>query len=83
MTDYAKQWAEKAAALLVGKTITGVRYITEKEREGLGWSKRSLVLILDDGTYLWPSADDEGNNAGSFFTTDRSLEVIPTISGGR
>ena len=79
MTDYAKQWGAKATALLVGKTIAGVRYLTDKEREGLGWSKRSLVLILNDGTYLWPSADDEGNNAGSFFTTDSNLLTIPTI----
>lgn len=79
MTDYAKQWADKSAALLIGKTITGCRYLTEKEREGLGWSKRSLILILSDGTYLWPSADDEGNNAGSFFTTDAKLMTIPTI----
>ena len=79
MTDYAQQWGDKATLLLVGKTIKRVRYLTEKEREGLGWSKRSLVLILDDGTYLWPSADDEGNNAGSFFTTDSNLLTIPTI----
>lgn len=79
MTDYAQIWGDKAAELLVGKTIKRVRYLTEKEREGLGWSKRSLVLILDDGTYLWPSADDEGNNGGSFFTTDSNLLTIPTI----
>ena len=77
--DYAKEWAEKAAAVLVGRSITGVRYLTEREREGLGWRNRSLVLILDDGTYIWPSADDEGNGAGSFFTTEPTLEVIPVI----
>lgn len=79
MEDYAKTWAEKAAAVLVGKTITGVRYLTEKERETLGWRNRSLALILDDGTYLWPSADDEGNGAGALFTTNPDLDVIPVI----
>lgn len=79
MTDYAEEWGVKAMLLLVGRKIERVRYLTEKEREGLGWSKRSLVLILDDGTYVWPSADDEGNNAGAFFTTNSKLELIPTI----
>ena len=79
MTDYAEEWGVKAMLLLVGRKIERVRYLTEKEREGLGWSKRSLVLILDDGTHIWPSADDEGNNAGAFFTTNSELQVIPTI----
>jgi hypothetical protein len=79
MTDITQKWSDKATLLLAGRKIERVRYLTEKEREGLGWSKRSLVLILDDGTYLWPSADDEGNNAGSFFTTNSDLMTIPTI----
>lgn len=79
MTDYAKQWGEKAAALLVGRTIKSVRYMTEKEREGLGWPNRSLVIALDDGNHIWPSADDEGNGAGALFTTDIRLMTIPVI----
>lgn len=79
MTDYAKQWGDQAAALLVGRTIKEVRYFTEKEREDLGWYSRPIALLLDDGTWLWPSSDDEGNNAGALFTTEPTLEVIPVI----
>jgi len=79
MTDYAKQWTTKAAKLLVGKTITGVRYLTEEERATLGWYSRTLVLMLNDGTFVWASSDDEGNNAGALFTTDEKLITIPTI----
>lgn len=79
MTDHAKQWADKAAALLVGRTIKEARYMTGIERKDLGWRNRSLVLLLDDGTYIWPSADDEGNDAGAFFTNDPDLVTIPVI----
>ena len=79
MTDYAKEWSDRAAALLVGRTIKQVRYLTEKEREHFGWYSRPLALRLDDGTWLWPSSDDEGNNAGAFFTSNSALEVIPVI----
>ena len=79
MTDYAEEWGVKAMLLLVGRKIERVRYLTEKERREFGWSQRSLILILDDGTHIWPSADDEGNNAGSFFTTNSDLMTIPTI----
>ena len=79
MTDYAEEWGVKAMLLLVGRKIERVRYLTEKERREFGWSQRSLILILDDGTHIWPSADDEGNNAGAFFTTNSNLLTIPTI----
>ena len=79
MTDHAKQWADKAAAVLVGRTIKKVRYLTAEERKGLGWSARPLVIILDDETHIWPSSDDEGNGAGALFTTDSKLMTIPVI----
>ena len=77
--DYAKLWRDRAAAMLVGRTIESVRYLTEQERISLNWYSRSLVLTLDDGTHIWPSADDEGNDAGAFFTTNPKLETIPVV----
>jgi len=76
---YEKLWGDKAAALLIGRTIKNVRYLTNEERKTLGWYSRSLVVILDDGTHIWPSADDEGNDAGALFTTDSNLMTIPVI----
>jgi len=72
-------WVSKAAAVLVGRTIKKVRYLTDDERKGLGWSMRSIVIILDDETHIWPSMDDEGNNAGALFTTDTKLMTIPVV----
>jgi hypothetical protein len=38
-----------------------------------------VVLTLDDGTQLYPAADDEGNNAGALFTTLADLDTIPVV----
>ncbi len=47
-------------ALLVGRTITSVGYI---ESGGGVWP----CLVLDNGTVLTVSQDDEGNGPGSLF----------------
>src|SRR5215469_2847476 len=54
-TEYARKH-------LVGRKISDVRYMQAKEAEDMDWSSRPLVLILDDGTLIWPTSDDEGNN---------------------
>jgi hypothetical protein len=79
MTDYAKVWGDRVAKELVGKAIVAVRYLTEEEREELGWYSRSVVIQLSDGTLLWPSQDDEGNGAGALFTTIEALPTVPVI----
>ena len=81
MTDeqLKKQWAKEAADKLVGRKIVKVRYMTKKEVEDCGWFNAAVILKLDDGTMLYPMADDEGNNAGSLATTNEDLPVIPVI----
>jgi hypothetical protein len=37
----------------------------DSEQEDLGFYSKALVIQLDDNTLLYPSADDEGNDAGS------------------
>lgn len=64
--DVNKYWNNQAKKL-EGKTIKKARYMSEKEAEGLGWYARSVVLECTDGTLLFPSTDDEGNNAGALF----------------
>jgi hypothetical protein len=53
--------------------------MTEKEMEGLGWYSKALVIIFTDGTYMFPSADEEGNDAGVLFTNIKELDIIPKI----
>jgi hypothetical protein len=74
-----KKWEKDIRPVLKGKTIANVRYMTEKEMEGLGWYSKALVIIFTDGTYMFPSADEEGNDAGVLFTNIKELDIIPKI----
>jgi hypothetical protein len=67
MSKYDKQWTEYAEKHLKGKKIVAVRYMTEQEKEDHMWYYRGLVIQLDDGSLIYPSADDEGNDAGAIF----------------
>lgn len=75
----AQIWREKALAELKGRAIADIRYLEEEESEQLGWYRCGVVLVLDDGTELMPTADDEGNGPGALFTTRGNLPIIPVI----
>jgi hypothetical protein len=55
------------ADALPGRTIRAVRPMTPAECAAEGWEHPALALILDNGTVLYPSRDDEGNGPGAFF----------------
>lgn len=76
--DIVKRW-NKDCQVLVGKTIVEVRYINDKEMNGLMWDRKSLAIFFKDGTYMIPSQDDEGNGPGALFTNIPDLSVIPVI----
>ena len=59
-----QKW-NKEAKKLVGRKIVGARYMTLDEVSILGWVSRPIILMLDDDTLLYPSSDDEGNDAGA------------------
>jgi len=73
------RWTKLAAELLVGRTIKRVRYMDADEVEASMWNSAAVVLELDNGIAIWPSRDDEGNDAGALFTTDDDLGTIPVI----
>ena len=72
-------WATMCADKLNGRTIAAVRYLTDQEMDMLGWYRKSLVIILDDGHFLFASSDDEGNDAGALFTSYDDMPTIPVI----
>lgn len=74
-----KQWEKRIAKALVGRKIVEVRYLNDKEVNEHGWHRSALVMLLDDGTYLYPSSDDEGNDAGALFTNIAGLDIIPVM----
>jgi len=73
------QWIKRISKLLVGKKIVRVEYMTKKLAEEQGWYKRPIQIRLNDGTWLTPSMDDEGNDGGALFTNDEKLPTIPVI----
>jgi len=72
-------WVEKIKKNLLNKKIIDVRVMSKSEAKILGWDYRSIVITLDDGETIYPSMDDEGNNAGAIFTTYEDLPTIPVM----
>ena len=72
-------WGGLASKFLVGKTIKNVRYMEDDELEMMGWDKANLVIFFDDGSHVFASMDDEGNDSGVLFTSDAHLDCIPSI----
>ena len=64
-------------ACLKGKVIKNVRYMTETEAHNFGWFSRPLVIFFTDGTYMYASADDEGNDGGAIFTNLKDHPILP------
>lgn len=80
--DVEKFWNRKAQQVLEGKTIVKAAYMSEEEAsERFGWWGRPVVMILDDGTELILSQDDEGNESGSLFycSKEEPNGVLPTL----
>ena len=72
-------WTEEAGDLLRGRTVIDVRYMTERERKEFNWHASAAVIVFADGLLLYPSVDEEGNDAGVLFTTSEICPVIPKI----
>ena len=53
MTDTEKKWTE-IAKMRKGRTIVGVRYMSEEEAEDQDWYSRPIVMFLDNGEYIFP-----------------------------
>jgi len=77
---YEKEWDEKRRIaelqscdrmkwndMLVGRTIIGMRRLTDEEMETFGWLDNPMVILLDNGTFILPQRDDEGNDGGVLY----------------
>lgn len=61
--------------MIKGRTIVEVRHMTQEEVETEGWERPALALVLDDGTVIYPSQDDEGNGPGTLFGTTPTGQI--------
>lgn len=76
-SDTRTYWTKVAKKTLLNKKIVDVFYMTEEDAEKMGWYSCPVVFVLDDGTQIIPSADDEGNDGGSlFYGADGVLPVL-------
>lgn len=73
------RWEKKISSEMVGKTIAEVRYLTKYEIEEMMWDKVPLAITFTDGSWIFPMADDEGNDGGSLATSIKGLETIPVM----
>jgi hypothetical protein len=58
-----------------GKTIVAVRSMTQQEIEAEYWQHSRVdatVIVLSDGSIIYPSCDPEGNGPGMLFGKDPS-----------
>ena len=61
----------------MGKRIVKVEWMGKDETDEIGWHSRPLCMKLDDGTWIFPMADDEGNDGGALAVGDK--ETLPVF----
>tara|TARA_R100000700_G_C3169991_1_gene144662 strand:+ start:671 stop:922 length:252 start_codon:yes stop_codon:yes gene_type:complete len=79
MSDIRDKWTIDIKEFLIGKKITHVRYMSKSEMKETGWYKNSIMIFFDDGSWINPMQDDEGNDGGALATSSETLPVIPVI----
>ena len=54
---------------IIGRRIVGFRWMTEAEKrvEAWEWGPPAPVLVLDDGSLIYPSCGVDGNSPGTLF----------------
>ena len=78
MSEVEEKWNKRAKAL-EGRKIVKVEYLTQEEADDLGWSSRPICIGLDDGSWIYPSMDDEGNDGGALAISGQT-GVLPVLS---
>lgn len=70
-TPEERAYIQREFGSLVGRTITGVRVLTDDDMTECGWESgygdTAFEFVLDDGRTLLPSSDPEGNSPGHVF----------------
>jgi hypothetical protein len=80
--EAVKHWQTTSEFWLVGKKIIKCRYMSDEEMKETMWHNRPICLLLDDGTWVIPQRDDEGNDGGALYVVNSikdKAEVLPVI----
>lgn len=67
---------------LIGRKIVDVVKLSKDIKEKEGWEYHhydGVSIILDDGSFIYASQDEEGNGPGTFFgfKDDQSYYIMP------
>ena len=74
------KWNKTAEKMLLGKKIVKVEYIPVKETDKMMWDYQPISFLLDNGTWVYPMADDEGNEAGALVV---GKDMLPVLRGDK
>lgn len=74
-------WEKRIAKSLVGRKIVDIRYLSAEEADSCGFYNQPICLFLDNGEWIMPMRDDEGNDGGAMATSYEKLSTIPVMRG--
>tara|TARA_Y200000002_G_scaffold377692_1_gene383730 strand:+ start:1911 stop:2276 length:366 start_codon:yes stop_codon:yes gene_type:complete len=75
-----QQWKNRLSPEILGQRIVRMQYMSKKDAEGLGWYKRPLMLMLENGTWIIPQQDDEGNDGSALWLMNNNRELKETLA---
>ena len=78
-TELTCHWQKRIDKHLLGRKIVKVEYCSEDLADEQDWSSRPIQIKLDNGIWLTPTSDDEGNDGGAIHTNINELPIIPII----
>lgn len=78
---YQTNWEAKARNALLGKKVTEVRYLSKAEmaESFSDWFSVPIAIFFDDGTWIIPQRDDEGNDGGALACSSDQCPTIPVF----
>ena len=76
--ELTEHWTKRVEKFLLGQKIVKVEYMSVEDAEEMDWFHRPIQILLENGTWLTPQQDDEGNDGGSISTN--TTDIIPTLS---
>jgi hypothetical protein len=75
-----QKWKNRLSPELLGQRIVKMHYMSKRDAEELGWYKRPLMLMLENGTWIIPQQDDEGNDGGAMWLLNNNRELKETLA---
>ena len=74
-----KYWNYKANQLLLGRKIVEVEYMSPEETDQWYWHNAPVLFELDNGFWVAPQSDDEGNNGGVLSLHNDELDILEVL----